>query len=152
MRFIKLFLAVLLIPISQPTAATAANYKGVQELMFADKIPMDDLYNLSIILQRCAGLYGAYAKFLPSDMKAEKEKLFDVSMLLLMKSMQAMAKKRGLQIDSKAVVDPIDKAFDIYVDVYYDHMENTKIMTGTMYDEFFEGEEDVCSNVYEAAK
>ena len=77
----KLLFIILFIPLLQTTPATAQNYKGVHELMFVDKIPMDDLHNVSIIVQRCAGLYGAYAKFLPSDMP-EKEKLFNLSMHL----------------------------------------------------------------------
>ena len=70
---IKKFLFIILfIPLLQTTPATAQNYKGVQELMFVDKVPLDDFYNISIVVQRCAGLYGAYAKFLPSDMPEKK--------------------------------------------------------------------------------
>ena len=144
---IKKFLFIILfIPLLQTTPATAQNYKGVQELMFVDKLPLDDFYNISIVVQRCAGLYGAYAKFLPSDMP-EKEKLFNLSMQMLTKSIVYLAKARELPMESEAVVGQVDKAFKVYVDIYYKNLEQNQTLTGSMFGEFFNGEEEVCSNV-----
>ncbi len=142
----KLLFIILFIPFLQTSPATAQNYKGVHELMFVDKIPMDDLHNVSIIVQRCAGLYGAFAKFLPSDMP-EKEKLFNLSMQMLMKSMIYFANARGLPMESEAVMEEVDKAFNVYLDIYYKDLEQNKILTGNMLGEFFNAEEEVCSNV-----
>jgi hypothetical protein len=140
----KLLFIILFIPLLQTTPATAQNYKGVQELMFVDKLPLDNFYNISIVVQRCAGLYGAYAKFLPSDMP-EKEKLFNLSMKMLTKSIVYLAKARGSEMD--AVMEEVDQAFNVYLDIYYKNLEENKILTGSMFGEFFNGEEEVCSNV-----
>ena len=144
MRILRLYLVLLFVPFIQPAAATGAEFKGVQELLLVDKIDTSDLYNASIVFQRCAGLYGAIAKFLPGDMKEQKEKLFMKSMQILVVASQAMAKKRGLPLESEAIKNQVDKAFMTYVDIYYGYMEDTQIKTGSMFDEFTDGEQDVC--------
>ena len=140
----RLYLVLLFMPFMQPAAATAAEFKGVQELILVDKIDTSDLYNVSIIFQRCAGLFGAYAKFLPGDMKEQKEKLFMKSMEVLVVASQAMAKKRGLPLESEVIKNQVDKAFMYYVDIYYGYMEDSQIKTGSMFDEFTNGEQDIC--------
>ena len=140
----RLYLVLLFMPFMQPAAATAAEFKGVQELILVDKIDTSDLYNVSIIFQRCAGLFGAYAKFLPGDMKEQKEKLFMKSMEVLVVATQAMAKKRGLPLESEVIKNQVDKAFMYYVDIYYGYMEDSQIKTGSMFDEFTNGEQDIC--------
>ena len=145
MRIRRLYLALLFIPFIQPAAATGAEFKGVQELLVVDKIATDDLFNISIVFQRCAGLFSAFAKFLPGDLKEQKEKLFYSSMEILMKATQAMAEKRGLPLDSEVIGDQVNKSFMSYVDIYYDHMEDNQIKTGSMFDEFIKGEQAICS-------
>ena len=41
----------------------AVTYKTVADLVLIEKIDLTDLYNQSIILQRCAGLYGALIEY-----------------------------------------------------------------------------------------
>ena len=129
----------------QPAALKAADFKGVNELLSVDKIDPKDLFNISIVFQRCAGLYGAFAKFLPGDLADKKEMLFNTSMTILVQATEALAKKRGLPIDSEVIGKQVNKAFLVYVDTYYDHMENNQIKTGSMFDEFVEGELAICS-------
>ena len=38
----------------------------------------------------------------------------------------------------------VDKAFNSYVDIYYKHMEDNQIKTGSMFDDFINGEQDIC--------
>ena len=46
-----------------------------------------------------------------------------------------------------AVMEEVDQAFNVYLDIYYKNLEENKILTGSMFGEFFNGEEEVCSNV-----
>ena len=147
MRILRLYLVLLFIPFIQPAAATGAEFKGVRELLVVDKIATDDLYNISIVFQRCAGLFSAFAKFIPGDMKEQKEKFFNISMEILVMATQALAEKRGLPLDSKVIGDQVDKAFLSYVDIYYEHMEDNQIKTGSMFDEFIKAEQAICSQL-----
>ena len=145
MEIRQLCLALVFIPFMQPATLTAAEFKGVNELLSVDKIDPNDLFNISIVYQRCAGLYGAFAKFLPGNLADKKEMLFNTSMTILVQATEAMAKKRGVPIDSEFIGNQVNKAFLVYVDTYYDHMENNQIKTGSMFDEFIEGELAICS-------
>ena len=128
-----------------PKAVRASSFKGVNELLSVDEIDPTDLFNISIVFQRCAGLYGAFAKFLPGNLSEKKDMLFNNSMTILVKATEAMAKKRGLPINSEVIGNQVNKAFLVYVETYYDHMENNQIKTGSMFDEFIEGELAICS-------
>jgi len=145
MEIRQLCLALIFIPFLQPATLSAAEFKGVNELLSVDKIDPNDPFNISIVYQRCAGLYGAFAKFLPGNLADKKEMLFNTSMTILVQATDAMAKKRAVPIDSEVIGSQVNKAFLVYVDTYYDHMENNQIKTGSMFDEFIKGELAICS-------
>lgn len=144
MRILRLYLVFLFIPFIQPAAATGAEFKGVQELLFVDQIDTSDKYNASIILQRCSGMFRALSMLLPGDMRKEKAKLDLKSFRILTMATQVMAEKRGLPSDSAVVKNEVNKAFNSYVDIYYKHMEDNQIKTGSVFDDFINGEQDTC--------
>ena len=142
LKYVTLFVFALPIHL-----VNAQQYKSVAELIMVDEIDMDDPFNQSIVLQRCAGIFGALAKFWPIEDQDQKEKLFMNSMQLLTFATMTMAKKRGLPMDDKAVEDQVSKAFSIYVDTYHDSMERHQIATGSMISELVEGDLTLCSTL-----
>ena len=142
LKYVTIFIFALPIHL-----ANAQQYKSVTELIMVDQIDMDDPFNQSIVLQRCAGIFGALAKFWPMEDQDQKEKLFMNSMQLLTFATMTMAKKRGLPIDDKAVEDQVTKAFTVYVDIYYGSMEQHQIATGSMMSELVEDDLTLCSKI-----
>ena len=143
MKFIPKLLLCAFIVFSVNTVH-AERYKSVTEL-FADEIDINDQFNQSIILQRCAGLFGALAKYWPGDDQGQKENLFNNSMNLLVMATMTMAEKRGLSVDNESINNQVQKAFNIYVDIYYEDMERHQIATGSIMSEMVKSDLQICS-------
>jgi hypothetical protein len=144
---------ILILPFAffiQSANVKAAEFKSAQEMMAMDD--MSDPFNLSAVFQRCSGLFMAVAKFIPNDMVEQREKLITASALHLSFATKLMAKKRNLPVDSQTVSDQIEKALPVYIDIYYDHMEVAQIKTGSMFDEFFETEQSLCTQLLNMAQ
>ena len=109
-----------------------------------EKIDLSDTYNLSIILQRCAGVYGAIAKIWPIEHKEMKEKTFNQSMEILTLATMAMAQKRGRPLEDKAVNKQVSEAFSVYVDIYYASMEKNQISTGSIFSDLVKSDLEIC--------
>ena len=127
-----------------PKTARAANYKGVNQLMVVESLDISNNRNKSIILQRCAGLFGAIAKYLPKA-EPQKEQIFLHSMDVLTISVMAMHEKRGNQVSIEAVTQQVQKAFTTFVDLYYNMLEQNQILTGSIFDPYVQKELDLCT-------
>lgn len=55
---------------------------------------MQDEYHVSSLLQRCSGLIGAYAKYLPSSMQNQREELANLSVNVLSNAGVILAEKK----------------------------------------------------------
>ena len=124
--------------------ASASSFKGVNQLIVAEGLDLSDDFNKSIILQRCAGLFGAIAKYLPKA-EPQKEQIFLHSMDVLTISVMAMHEKRGNQLSSEAVTQQVQKAFTTFVDLYYNMLEQNQILTGSIFDPYVQKELDLCT-------
>jgi hypothetical protein len=144
---------ILILPFAffvQSANVKAAEFKSVQEIVAMDD--MSDLFNLSVVFQRCSGLFMALAKFIPNDMVEQREKLIVISAQNLSFATRLMAKKRNLPAESQTISDQIEKALPVFIDIYYDHMELTQIKTGSMFDEFLKTEQSVCTQLLNMAQ
>lgn len=133
---------VSLIVLVKPT--NAVTYKTVADLVLIEKIDLTDLYNQSIILQRCAGLYGAFAKILPNEDSLSREETFNASMVMLALATAQMAQKRGLPLEDPSISDEVEKAFKVFMEIYFRDMENTQILTGSIFNELLKIEFSIC--------
>ena len=144
---------ILILPFSfflQSANVEAGEFRSVQEIVAMDDT--SDMFTLSTVFQRCAGLFMAFAKFIPNDMVEQREKLSVAAVENMSLATKSMAMKRNLPVDSPTVIDQIEKALPVYIDVYYDHMELTQIKTGSMFDEFLETEQSVCTQLLNMAQ
>ena len=133
---------ISLIVLVKPT--NAVTYKTVADLVLIEKIDLTDLYNQSIILQRCAGLYGALARILPNEDSLKREETFNSSMVMLALATAQMAQKRELPLDDPSISDQVEKAFTIYTEIYFRDMEHTQILTGSIFNELLKNEFSIC--------
>lgn len=145
MRLSKPFLIIALL-ILQLGPAKAEQFRSVDQLMSYDGLDFSDGYNQSIVLQRCAGIFGALTKIWPIEDKQRKESLFNDSMGLLTHAVSLMAKKRGRSINDEVVTNEVSKAYSIYVNIYYDSMEKNQIMTGSLFSDLVAKDLEICSN------
>ena len=82
---------------------------------------------------RCAGVVGAFSKFLPQSsdsMKKVKETLFNQSMNMLTVSAMLLAEKK--QTSQEKAIQQVQRAFTAYVNYNYEKIENEQIATGSI--------------------
>ena len=94
---------------------------------------MSDKFHQSSLMARCAGVVGAFAKFLPqspASMKTVKENLFNHSMNMLTVSAMLLAEKK--QTSQERALQQVMKAFDTYVAHNYKQIEDEQIATGSI--------------------
>ena len=113
---------------------------------YYDQNDMEDKYHLSQLAQRCAGVTGAYAKYLPQTMQDERKVLAEVSgkfvelagMMLLQKGMT----------DTNNIVRQVSTGFQFYVDNYYKQIEVTQLSTGSIFEGRVSSELIWCRDLY----
>ena len=132
------------------TISQATEFKTVTDLVSRENIDLSDAYNLSIVLQRCAGLYGAVGKITPIEEKTLKEQMLGMSSDYLVIATMAMAQKRGRPLEDKAVGKQVQDAFWIYVDIYYEIMEKNQILTGSLFSEQIKSDVNICKVLIES--
>ena len=131
------------------TISQATDFKTVTDLVSRENIDLSDAFNLSIVLQRCAGLYGAIGKITPIEEKKLKEQMLGMSSEYLVYATMAMAHKRGRPLEDKAVGKQVQDAFWIYVDIYYDNMEKNQILTGSLFSDHIKSDVNICKALNE---
>ena len=111
---------------------TQGSAQNVDDVMtYAEKNDLKDLYHLSGLIQRCAGIYMAYAKYLPENMTKEKnifsstaQELFVFSSLLL--------RQKGMT-NEEDNIKQVTNALLFYTDHYYKKIEQTQLSTGSIF-------------------
>ena len=94
---------------------------------------MSDKFHQSSLMARCAGVLGAFSKFLPkspASMKAAKENLFQQSMQMLTVSAILLGEKK--QVPAEKALEQVQTAFQAYVDYNYKKIEQEQIATGSI--------------------
>ena len=132
------------------TISQATEFKTVTDLVSRENINLSNAYNLSIVLQRCTGLYGAVGKITPIEEKTLKEQMLGMSSDYLVIATMAMAHKRGRPLEDKAVGKQVQDAFWIYVDIYYEIMKKNQILTGSLFSEQIKSDVNICKVLIES--
>jgi len=109
-----------------------SNAQTVDDVMtYAEKNDLNDLYHLSAVMQRCAGLNLAYSNYLPEDMKKEKNNFSNIALELFVTS-SLMLKQKGMTNDDD-IKKQISNALMFYSDYYYKKIEKTQLATGSIF-------------------
>ena len=108
----------------------------------------NDLFIISSVLQRCSGLYGSIAKFLPksdSKLAALKETSATLFGVFFERSIEVLnAKKQNTPENN---LKTISKAIPAYVDFYYSQLENSQLNTGSIFSPWIEREFAYCNQL-----
>ena len=107
---------------------------------------MDDEYHQSSLFQRCAGVIGAYAKFIPQSMAQEKEALGNLSIEMLTVGAMLLAEKNMTTASEN--LRQVQSAFQYFVDQYYRQIERTQLNTGSIFGGSVGEEFKFCQNLY----
>jgi len=130
----RVYQLVLIISLSFFSIANAksSDFIGVSQYLnqYNSEIKNQDYYHLSAVSQRCAGVFGAYAKYLPTDMKDMKTRFINLSIMTIEKSINFLNMKKDNKPDLNA--KQVDKAVRYFVDVYYKNLEIDQQNTGTI--------------------
>ena len=111
---------------------TQGSAQNVDDVMtYAEKNDLNDLYHLSALTQRCAGLILAYENYLPKDMIKEKKQFSIMSGELFIAS-ALMLRNKGMTNDDD-IKKQISNALLFYQDHYYKKIEKTQLSTGSIF-------------------
>lgn len=143
-KYARVALIVFLLGI--PVYSIAAQFKGVNAMLETEDV--EDPYIISAVFQRCAGVYGALAKILPSgdpSTAALKQTSFLLTteygagaiILLNAKNQNTVTRNR----------EQVLQAIRAYVDVYYREMNQSQINTGSIFSEWGQAEFSACNQL-----
>ena len=142
-KIFPLLLATFII-VSQ--SAFSQNFRGVHDMITEDD--QNDLFIISSVLQRCSGLYGALAKFLPksdSQLAALKQNSASLFGVFFERSVEVLnAKKQNTPENN---LKTISKSIPAYVDFYYSQLENSQLNTGSIFSPWVKREFDYCNQL-----
>lgn len=92
---------------------------------------MNDKYHQSSVAARCAGVLGAYARYLPKKtMSKEKEAIFNRAMTML--SHAAIKLHEKGQVSQEKALQQVQRDFEVYMDLYYQQIEFEQIRSGSI--------------------
>lgn len=146
----KLILAgCLTLIVNSTNPALSQDFRGVFEMLSEDD--MSDLFIVSNVLQRCSGLYGSLAKFLPksdSQLLALKENSASLFALYFEKSVSTLNAKG--QNTPENNLQEISQSISYYVDVYYRQLEVSQRNSGSIFSPWIKREFEHCNRLQEA--
>lgn len=126
---LTLLFTLLCYPIAQ---ANSSDFLGVGQYLnkYDKEIKNRDFFHVSGVFQRCAAVFGAYGKYLPTDMKDMKLKFVSLSVESMKKSIDFLNMKK--QNKPELNVKQISKAIRYFTDIYYKSLEIDQLNTGTI--------------------
>mgnify|MGYP006450464227 CR=1 FL=1 len=138
--------APLLILACIPIDSISAKFKGVNAMLETED--MADPFIVSSVFQRCAGVYGALAKILPSGdptTSALKQTSFSLTtefgagaiIMLNVKNQNTGARNQ----------EQVMQAVKSYIDIYYREMNQSQINTGSIFSEWGQAEFSICNQL-----
>ena len=127
-RLVLLF-TLLCFPIAQ---ANSSDFLGVGQYVnkYDKEIKNKDFFHISGVYQRCTGVFGAYAKYLPTDMKDMKLRFVSLSVESMKKSIDFLNMKN--QNKPELNVKQVSTAVRYFTDIYYKSLEIDQLNTGTI--------------------
>ena len=131
---------VILLVIFNVSSLSAKEIGTVFE--YVERNDISDEYHLSSLLQRCSGVIGAYAKYLPNSMQNERTQLANLSVEILTSAGIILAEKK--MTDAEATIRQLKTAYLFYVDQYYAQIEKTQLSTGSIFTGIVKDEFDFC--------
>ena len=117
---------------STAVTSNAGNFIGVigYTQKFSSELDRGDLYHISALFQRCSGVLGAYAKYLPTDMIDIKKQYAVMSITFMETAINALNKKG--QNAETGNIKQVEKAVLKLVDLYYEQIEDEQISSGSI--------------------
>ncbi len=132
--------------VSGSSMVNAQEFRGVFTMLSEDD--NSDLFVVSQVLQRCSGLYGALAKFLPkSDPQLAQLKETSAAFFVVFfeKSVETLnAKKQNTPENN---LKEVGKDIPYYVDFYYGQLEASQLNTGSIFSSWTEREFTYCNRL-----
>ena len=132
--------------VSGSSMVNAQEFRGVFTMLSEDDT--SDLFVVSQVFQRCSGLYGALAKFLPkSDTQLAKLKETSAALFAVFfeKSVETLNANR--QNTPENNLKEVGKAIPYYVDFYYGQLEASQLNTGSIFSSWTEREFTYCNRL-----
>lgn len=123
----KLFLSILFILFIQSSHADDV----IDVMKYSKENNLSDPYHASSIMQRCAGLYLAYGRYLPSSMTEQKKKFGKFSEDLIVTAGVIMQSKN--MTTQRENIKQMEKALLFYNEHYYKKIEKTQLSTGSIF-------------------
>ena len=121
----------------------AQEFRGVFTMLSEDD--SNDPFVVSQILQRCSGLYGALAKFLPeSDPELAKLKETSAAFFILFFETSVEMLNAKKQNTPENNLNQVGEAIPYYVDFYYNQLEVSQLNTGSIFSPWTEREFTYC--------
>ncbi len=125
-----------------------STFKGVSDFWNGAAGPLSDPYVISSMWQRCSGLFGALTKILPSSSPdvatLKKVSAFQMENFMAASVYMLNSKKQNA---AEANLEQILKAVPIYVDIYYDQLENSQIASGSLFSPWVTEEFNLCNGM-----
>ena len=132
--------------VSGSSMVNAQEFRGVFTMLSEDDT--SDLFVVSQVFQRCSGLYGALAKFLPkSDTQLAKLKETSAAFFAVFfeKSVETLNVKK--QNTPENNLKEVGKAIPYYVDFYFGQLEASQLNTGSIFSSWTEREFTYCNRL-----
>tara|TARA_A100001037_G_C14781575_1_gene470593 strand:- start:112 stop:558 length:447 start_codon:yes stop_codon:yes gene_type:complete len=112
--------------------APAVNAEKVVDVMtYANNNDLNDLYSQANLMQRCAGFYMGYAKYLPTDMKKQKVIFSKVAENIIVGAGMKLYEKN--QNDNEGNMRQNMEVFLFYTNHYYSLIEKSQLATGSIF-------------------
>jgi hypothetical protein len=123
--FVPVFFTVVLLN-------QVANAEKVVDVMtYANNNDLSDLYSQANLMQRCAGVYMGYAKYLPSDMQKHKLNLSKIAEKIIIDAGTKLYENN--QNNNKDNIRQNMEAFLFYTNHYYALIQKSQLATGSIF-------------------
>ncbi len=141
-----LLLVIFTLFVNLSSFANAQDFRGVFDMLSEDD--NSDPFIVSNVLQRCSGLYGAMAKFLPkSDTQLAQLKEHSASLFAVFFEKSVDVMNSAKQNTPENNLNEIAKAIPYYVDVYYRQLEVSQLNTGSIFSPWTQREFEYCNRL-----
>jgi len=135
-------IATVFVAISmQVNVALANDFRGVYDFLHSGEEM--DLFTTAQVLNRCAGLFGSIARFMPAS--SEKDKLVTLSSMSLEVSLKALTHNR--QNETALIGEKLLSDVRYYTGIYEDQMNMSQRDTGSIMSEWIKREVFWCKEM-----
>ena len=123
----------------------SANTNDILDInSYIEKNGFEDPYHVAYVMQRCAGLNMAYAKYLPSSMPKEKKIIGNLASEFFVVA-GTMMRSKGMTSDQDNIKQN-KKALLFFTDYYYKKIEKNQLETGSIFEGDMMGDFKICQS------